>query len=204
MKSNLIITVGICTLAWCCCAKGQSKVREADLCEIAAHPMDYTGQMVQIRGELESTMEAYVIAKSDCAAIPLEHPELVTPRPDFVLQKNAAYKKLEKMLRANGKQMQCLGPCPKGPYYVPITATLVGRVDTVPESDVQGSLIQRRGFGNAHRSTVRIIVESYSEVEGHIRPDSPAPASPLSTVLHKSGHVDPAGGHGPGKISKPR
>jgi hypothetical protein len=172
MRSKLSLAVGICCFLWCCSARGQTSAREVDLCEIAAHPENYNGQLVRVRGTLESTIETYVIAKADCAAIPLEHPKSITPQPAFTLQRNADLKKLEKMQHSNGKQMQCLGPCPSGPYYDPITATVVGRVDAVPESSVQGPPLQRRGFGNKHGSQVRIVVKSYSNVEGHKRADS--------------------------------
>jgi hypothetical protein len=198
-KSNLFAVSGVLALVFCCSARGQDRVREVDLCDLAAHPMDFNGQTVRLHGDLESTTETYVIAKTDCAAIPLEHPATVTPRPSFSLQKNAALRKLEKMQRVNSKQMQCLGPCPKGSYYDPITATVIGRVDAVPESYVQGPPLQRRGFGDKRASVVRIVVRSYTEVDGHIRPNSPTPApqqgaitsAPASSLLHESGHVDP-------------
>ncbi len=147
MKSKRSLAVGTFGLLWCSCAWSQTNVREADLCEFAAHPENYNGQFVRVHGTLESTLETYVIAKGDCAAIPLEHPKSVTPQPAFALQENADLKKLEKMQHANSKQMQCFGPCPSGPYYDPITATVVGRVDAVPASVVHGPPLQRRGFG---------------------------------------------------------
>lgn len=177
MKSKLSLAVGIVGLLWCSSAWSQTTVREVDLCEIAAHPESYNGQFVRVRGTLESTMETYVIAKGNCAAIPLEHPRSVTPQPDFVLQRNGDLKKLEKMQHANSKQMQCLGPCPRGPYYDPITATVVGRVDAVPPSAVEGPPLQRRGFGIRRGSPVRIVVKSYSDVEGHRRADPSVPDS---------------------------
>jgi hypothetical protein len=184
MKFKLSLAVGIVGLLSGSCAWSQTSVREADLCEIAAHPESYNGQLVRVRGTLESTMETYVIAKADCAAIPLEHPESVKPQPAFALQRNADLKKLEKMPHSNSKQMECLGPCPSGPYYDPITATVVGRVDAVPGSAVQGPHLQRRGFGNRHGSQVRIIVKSYSNVEGHKRADPSKPDS--STASHEA------------------
>src|SRR6266700_5518382 len=147
MKSKRSLAVGTFGLLWCSCAWSQTNVREADLCEFAAHPENYNGQFVRVHGTLESTLETYVIAKGDCAAIPLEHPKSVTPQPAFALQENADLKKLEKMQHANSKQMQCFGTCPSGPYYDPITATVVGRVDAVPASVVHGPPLQRRGFG---------------------------------------------------------
>lgn len=200
MRTAKALVLGsIFGLVMCCSARGQEAVREVDLCDVAAHPMDFNGQMVRVHGSLESTIETYVITKADCAAIPLEHPASVTPKPNFSLQKNAALRKLEKMQKANSKQMQCLGPCPKGPYYDPITATVIGRVDAVPESSVHGPALQRRGFGDKRASVVRIIVQSYAEVEGRIRPNSPSPESqpgapaslPGSTLLRESGHADP-------------
>jgi hypothetical protein len=167
MRATFVI-LGSCCLILCSNAEAQTTVREADLCEIAAHPMEFNGQMVRVRGDLESTIETYVIAKGKCAAVPPEDPESVTPRPTFALRKDAAYRKLERMQRANSKQMQCVGPCPNGPYYH-ITATVMGRVDAVPESAVQGPPLQWRGFGNRHGSTVRIVIQSYSEVDGHKR-----------------------------------
>lgn len=130
--------------------------------------MEFNGQMVRVRGDLESTIETYVVTKGNCAAIPLEGPESVTPRPSFTLRKDAAYRRLDQMQRANSRQLQCVGPCPKGPFYT-IAGTVIGRVDAVPESAVQGPPLQRRGFGNNHASNVRIVVESYSGVEGHKR-----------------------------------
>jgi len=174
---KLLVLSGVLGLVFCSSARGQDRVRDVDLCDLAAHPMDFNGQTVRVHGNLESTIETYVIAKTDCAAIPLEHPASVTPKPRFSLQRNAALKKLEKMQRANSNQMQCLGPCPKGPFYDPITATVVGRVDAVPESSIQGPPLQRRGFGDKRASPVRIVVQSYTDVEGHIRPNSPERAS---------------------------
>lgn len=179
MKFRLSLAVVVCCLLWCTCAWSQTNVHEADLCEIAAHPESYNGQFVRVRGTLESTMETYVIAKADCAAIPLEHPKSVTPLPAFALQRNADLKKLERMQHANGKQIQCFGPCPSGPYYDPITATVLGRVDAVPAQAAQGPPLQRRGFGNRHGSQVRIVVRSYSNVKGHKRAD---PSGPDSTA----------------------
>jgi hypothetical protein len=126
MKSKRLVAVGIFSLLWCSCAWSQTRVREADLCKIAAHPEDYSGQFVRVRGTLDSTMETYVISKGDCAAIPLEHPKSVTPQPAFILQRNADLKRLERMQVANSKQMQCIGSSPSGPYYDPITAIVVG------------------------------------------------------------------------------
>lgn len=196
---RLLVVGAVLGLVFSCSARGQDRVRDVDLCDLAAHPMDFNGQMIRVHGNLESTIETYVIAKPDCAAIPLEYPASVTPKPSFSLQKNAALKKLEKMQRANSKQMQCLGPCPKGPYYGPITATVIGRVDAVPASSIQGSPLQRRGFGDKRASAVRIVVQSYAEVEGHLRPNSQEPVSPPGattsapgdTLLHESGHADP-------------
>ncbi len=177
MRNPKLFTLGtILGLVFCCSARGQDRVREVDLCDLAAHPMNFNGLMIRVHGNLESTIETYVIAKKDCAAIPLEYPASVTPKPSFRLQKNAALKKLEKMQRANNMQMQCLGPCPKGPYYDPITATVIGRVDALPESSVQGLPLQRRGFGDKRASPVRIVVQSYAEVEGHKRLNSQKPA----------------------------
>lgn len=189
MSSKLRVAVGIFGLLWCSCAWSQPRVREADLCEIAAHPEDYNGQFVRVRGRLESTMETYVIAKGDCAAIPLEYPRSIVPQPDFSLQRNAAFKKLEKMQRANSRQMQCVGPCPSGPYYDPITAIVVGRVDAVPASEVQGPPLQRRGFGIRRGSPVRIVVKSYSDVQGQVRsdPSVPSPGSSSDNDAHGVG-----------------
>jgi hypothetical protein len=166
MKSMLMIVA-----FWLVANSGaavQIGIPETDLCEIAAHPMEFNGQMVRVRGELEYTLETYLIAKRDCAAVPLEEPESLKPRPSFSLRKDAAYRKLEQLQRANSKQMQCLGPCLKGSFYN-ITATVTGRVDAVPVSAVQGPPLHRRGFGYKHESTVRIVVQSYSEVVGHQR-----------------------------------
>jgi hypothetical protein len=185
MKFKLLFACGLFSLLWCSCAWSQTRVREADLCEIAAHPEDYNGQFVRVRGTLESTMETYVVAKSDCAAIPLEHPKSVTPQPDFDLHQNADLKKLEKMQLANSKQMQCFGPCPKGPYFDAITATVVGRVDAVPASAAQGPVLQRRGFGNRRGSPVRIVVKSYSDVEGRKRTKPSASVPNTSEKLRK-------------------
>lgn len=175
---KLLAVVGVLGIALCCALRGQDRVHNVDLCDLAAHPMDFNGQMVRVRGSLESTIETYVIAKAGCAAIPLEYPALVTPKPGFSLEKNAALRRLENMQRANSKQMQCLGSCPKGTYYDPITATVIGRVDAVQESSVQRPPLQRRGFGDKRASAVRIIVRSYAKVEGHERPSSPVPPGP--------------------------
>ena len=193
MKSQLSLAVGVYGLLWCTCAWSQTKVHEADLCKIAAHPETYNGQFVRVRGALESTMETYVIAKVDCAAIPLEHPKSVNPLPAFALRRNAALKKLERMQHANSKQIECLGPCPSGPYYDPITATVLGRVDAVPAQAIQGPPLRRRGFGNRHESQVRIVVKSYSDVEGHKRTDASVQDSGTASheALHASGIANP-------------
>ncbi len=172
MKRVLCITIGLLATLWCSYGWGQGRVLDVDLCAVAAHPEDYNGKFVRVRGTLKSTMETYVISKTDCAAIPLERPDSVTPQTDFSLLKNADLRKLEKMHLANSKQMQCFGPCPTGPYYDPITATVVGRVDAVPESAAQGPVLQRRGFGHNRSSSVRIVVQRYSNVQGHKRTDS--------------------------------
>jgi hypothetical protein len=172
MKERSCIAIGLLASLSCSYGWGQSKVFDVDLCVVAAHPEDYNGKFVRVRGTLRSTMETYVIAKIDCAAIPLERPESVSPQPGFSLRRNADLRKLEKMHLANSKQMQCLGPCPTGPYYDPITSTVVGRVDAVSESATEGPVLQRRGFGHNRSSSVRIVVHRYENVQGHKQTES--------------------------------
>jgi hypothetical protein len=166
------------------------------VCDVVKSPASFDGKMVRIKGTVVAGFDEFVIkdatdpncgylvngiwlsypqgskAKSGPVAILTAQPAhnfagtLKTPtRTPVMLDKSKDFKQFDSLLAQShqkGADM-CLG-CAR--YEV--TATLVGRLDTVADAsvkrDASGKIVSLGGFGNMNAYPARLVLESVSNV----------------------------------------
>ena len=176
-------------------APAAGQVTDVNVCDVVKNPAPFNGKMVRIKGTVFVGFDQFAIKDStdpNCGfpvdAIWLDYPQgtkgkagawaivelqpaknfagqssVSTPAP-VTLDKSKDFKQFDSLLaQTHQKGSMCLG-C--GRYEV--TATLVGRLDTVADAtlkrDASGKIIGLGGFGNMNAYPARLVLQSVSDV----------------------------------------
>ena len=177
-------------------AQTPAPVTDTTVCDVVKKPAPFDGKMVRIKGTVVAGLDEFVIkdaADPNCGfqvnAIWLSYPQgtkgkagpaamvQVQPARNFqgqytppartpvTLDKSKEFKQFDSMLaQTHDKGANvCLG-CTR--YEV--TATLVGRLDTVADAslkrDASGKIVGFGGFGNMNAYPARLVLQSVSDV----------------------------------------
>ncbi len=169
---------------------------DVKVCDVVKSPAQFNGKMVRITGTVVAGFDEFVIKDvpdSNCGfqvnAIWLSYPQgskaksgpvaMVTVQPahnfagsykapertPVTLQKNKEFKQFDSLLVQENDKVggMCLG-CAR--YEV--TATLIGRLDTVADAtlqrDASGKIVGFGGFGNMNGYPARLVLQSVSNV----------------------------------------
>ena len=195
MKNGLILACIILGLGGVLYAQATAPV-ETTVCDVVKKPQAFNGQIVRIKGTVVAGFDEFVIkdsTDSNCGypvnAIWLAYPPgtkgkagpaamlTIEPARNFTgkytpatraavtLDKSKDFKQFDSLLaqkHEKGADM-CLG-CTR--YEV--TATLVGRMDSVADAtlqrDASGKIVGFGGFGNMNAYPARLVLESVSDV----------------------------------------
>ena len=195
MKNGLILACMILGLGGDLYAQAAAPV-DTTVCDVVKKPQTLNGQMVRIKGTVVAGFDEFVIkdsTDSNCGylvnAIWLAYPPgtkgkagpaamlVIQPARNFTgkltpatraavtLDKSKDFKQVDSLLaqkHEKGGDM-CLG-CTR--YEV--TATLVGRLDSVADATLQrdatGKIVGFGGFGNMNAYPARLVLESVSDV----------------------------------------
>lgn len=188
MKRLLALAVFLCASA--CCLHAQ--VVSTTVCDILKNPVSFNNKMVSIKGTVSVGLDFFVVKDTSCGlnvnAIWISYPEkskgkagppavvILQPAHNFAgtvraqnstpvsLQKDGEFKKFDSLLsdlhdKGNGL---CLG-CMEND----VTATLVGRIDAVANTDIVrsgGKITGIGGFGNMGGYPARLVLQSVSGV----------------------------------------
>jgi hypothetical protein len=179
-------------LGFTCCLYAQAV--DTTVCEILNNPQSFNGKIVRIKGTVVAGFDQFVVKGADCGInvnknIWLSYPEgtkakagpaamvQIQPARNFTgdvpavqrtavaLDKNSKDFKLfdSQLATPYDKGGMCLG-CNK----FLVTATLVGRLDSVQKAGVQrdsaGKIIGFGGFGHMNAYAARLVLESVSDV----------------------------------------
>ena len=179
-------------LGFSCCLYAQAV--DTTVCEILNNPQSFNGKIVRIKGTVIAGFDQFVVKGADCGInvnknIWLSYPEgtkakagpaaivQIQPARNFAgdvpavqrtpvtLDKNSKDFKLfdSQLATPFNKGGMCLG-CNK----FLVTATLVGRLDSVAKAGVQrdsaGKIIGFGGFGHMNAYAARLVLESVSDV----------------------------------------
>jgi hypothetical protein len=179
-------------LGFSCCMYAQAV--DTTVCEILNKPQSFNGKIVRIKGTVVASFDQFVIKGADCGItinrnIWLSYPEgikakagpavmvQVQPARNFAGDVPAA-QRMPVTLEKNSKEFklfdsQLATPYQKGGMCLgcnkfEVTATLVGRLDTVDKASVQrdkaGKIIGFGGFGHMNAYAARLVLQSVSDV----------------------------------------
>jgi hypothetical protein len=179
-------------LGFSCCLYAQAV--DTTVCEILNNPQSFNGKIVRIKGTVAAAFDQFVVKGADCGInvnknIWLSYPEgtkakagpavmvQLQPARNFAgdvpavqrtpvsLDKNSKdFKLFDSQLATPFKKGgMCLG-CNK----FEVTATLVGRLDSVEKAGVQrdkaGKIVGFGGFGHMNAYAARLVLQSVSDV----------------------------------------
>jgi hypothetical protein len=179
-------------LGFSCCLYAQAV--DTTVCEILNNPQSFNGKIVRIKGTVVAGFDQFVVKGADCGInvnknIWLSYPEgtkakagpavmvQLQPAHNFAgdvpavqrtpvsLDKNSKdFKQFDSLLATPYKKGgMCLG-CNK----FEVTATLVGRLDSVAKAGVQrdsaSKIIGFGGFGHMNAYAARLVLQSVSDV----------------------------------------
>jgi hypothetical protein len=195
MKQFLIAATMILGIGCAARAQAPAGVTDTSVCDVVRKPAPFDGKMVRIKGTVVVGFDEFVIkdaADPNCGfevnAIWLQYPQgtkgkagpaamlTVQPAHNFsgkyaaparaavTLDKSKDFKQFDSLLaQAHNKGAMCLG-CAR--YEV--TATLIGRLDTVDDAtlkrDAAGKIVGFGGFGNMNAYPARLVLQSVSDV----------------------------------------
>jgi hypothetical protein len=212
---RLLASVSI--FAFSCCLHAQAV--DTTVCEILKNPVSFDGKIVKIKGTVEAGFDQFVIKGADCGQkvndIWLAYPEgtkakagaaltvqlqpaknfagTVAPaeqRAAVTLDMSKDFKQFDSLLSSKFKgDGLCIG-CVR--YTV--TATLVGRLDGAKagiERDKTGKIVAIGGFGNLNTYTVRLVLQSVSDVASQEIDYSKSTATTKGEVLTDNAGPDP-------------
>jgi hypothetical protein len=183
-------------LGFGCGLHAQAAPVDVKVCDVVKNPASFDGKMVRIKGTVVAGFDEFMIKDAtdpNCGfqvnGIWLSYPQgskaksgpvaIVTAQPahnfagtlkaatrtPVTLEKSKEFKQFDSLLAQShqkGADM-CLG-CAR--YEV--TATLVGRLDGVPDAsikrDASGKIVGFGGFGNMNAYPARLVLESVSDV----------------------------------------
>jgi hypothetical protein len=197
MKRHFVIALAVLGLGCGLRAQAPAQVVDTTVCDVVKKPAPFDGKIVRIKGTVIAGFDEFVIKDAttdpNCGypvnAIWLAYPQgskgkagaaaivQVQPAKNFsgryaaptraavTLDKSKDFKQFDSLLaqtHQKGADM-CLG-CTR--YEV--TATLVGRLDTVADAtlkrDASGKIIGFGGFGNMNAYPARLVLQSVSDV----------------------------------------
>jgi hypothetical protein len=141
-----------------------SKQEVLAVCQIAAHPSDYVGKIIRVRGEVGQWPHDLALWSDQCDTekIVIAYPgeQSVKPPVDFELRRDQDIKKFERLLVAKNKD---------GGYRYAVAATFTGRLD-ISETvgfvrDEAGKVRGIQGYGHPFPfSRFQLVVQSVSDV----------------------------------------
>lgn len=176
-------------------APAAGQVTDVNVCDVVKNPAPFNGKMVRIKGTVFAGFDQFAIkdpTDPNCGfpvdVIWLDYPQgtkgkagawavvELQPAKNFAgqapapvpapvtLDKSKDFKQFDSLLaQTHQKSSMCLG-CTR--YEV--TATLVGRLDTVADAtlkrDASGKIIGLGGFGNMNAYPARLVLQSVSDV----------------------------------------
>jgi hypothetical protein len=196
MKRLFVIASAIVGMGCGLRAQTQPQVVDTTVCDVVKNPAPFNGKMVRIKGTVVAGLDQFVIkdaADPNCGypvnAIWVEYPQgtkgkagpaailQLQPAKNFggqytaptratvTLDKSKDFKQFDSLLsqtHQKGADM-CLG-CTR--YEV--TATLIGRLDTVADAavkrDASGKIVGLGGFGNMNAYPARLVLQSVSDL----------------------------------------
>jgi hypothetical protein len=206
-------------LGFACCLSAQTV--DTTVCNILDNPQSFNGKMVRIKGTVYAGFDQFVVKGADCGInvnknIWLSYPEgtkakagpavmvhlqparnfagdvpEVQRTPVTLDTKNKDFKQFDSLLATPYKKGgMCLG-CNR----FEVTATLVGRLDTVANAairyDKAGKIVGFGGFGHMNAYTARLVLESVSDVTSTEVDYSKALAITKDDAATGSGDTDP-------------
>jgi len=130
------------------------------VCDLVSDPLRFSGTFVSVYGIITKWHHGLEVSDARCKqhALLLEWPDQVEPHPLFEVTRNDQYAKFEDALRTH--EPGTIGS--KGH----IEATVQGRFDYVLSKDKNGKYVRsRQGFGHLNASSVRLIIQSVSNVK---------------------------------------
>jgi hypothetical protein len=196
MKRSFVVALAIVGLACGLRAQTQPQVMDTTVCDVVKNPAPFDGKIVRIKGLVIAGLDQFAVKDAgdpNCGypvnAIWLSYPQgtkgkagpaailqlqpaknfsgkyTASTRAAVTLDKSKDFKQFDSLLsqpHQKGADM-CLG-CMR--YQV--TATLVGRLDTVADAtvkrDASGKIVGLGGFGNMNAYPARLVLQSVSDV----------------------------------------
>ena len=151
------------------------------LCQVLEHPEQFNGKMIVLRGHVQIAFEDFQLSPADCDGRkldgvwleygigPKKQPTIwccgdITPRDPLKVIENQEFRRFDHYLTAKRKAKSCQeARC----YLYQVTATLNGRLDSVPLLTCQVGKSQCTGgdaFGHLGLFTTRLVIQSVSDV----------------------------------------
>lgn len=190
MKRLLVLT--LLAVAAACSLNAQAV--DVSVCDVVKNPKPFNGKIVRIKGVVFAGFDSFIIKDSSACGFPvdgiwLDYPQgakgragavaLVRIQPasnytgpykapartPVTLDKNKDFKKFDSLLAEPHRKGSsiCLG-CTANQ----VTATLVGRLDTVDDATLKyspdGKVISFGGFGNMNLYPARLVLQSVSDI----------------------------------------
>jgi len=153
------------------------------VCDLVKNPDHFNGKMVTVvRALVEIDFEQFELSAKGCnermadgiwlqyGRGPKSQPTTwccgdLTPADSLILVQDSAFKLFHRYITAH--RSHCLAPrC----NLYRVTATLTGRLDTVPSAlcaDGKRRCPEKGGFGHFGQSTIRLVIQSVSDVTGN-------------------------------------
>ncbi len=190
MKRVLVLALFVCG-----CVSGlYAQAVDTTVCAVLKSPKSFDGKIVRIKGTVEAGFDEFVVKDSSPCGYQIDGIWLAYPggtkgkagpvaivqvqpahnfsgtytpptRAAVTLDKSKDFKQFDSLLSQphNRGAGMCLG-CAR--YYV--TATLVGRLDSVADTNLQrdkaGKVIGFGGFGNMNAYPARLVLQSVSDI----------------------------------------
>jgi hypothetical protein len=219
MKRSFVVALGSLGLVCGLRAQTQPQVMDTTVCDVVKNPAPFDGKMLRIKGTVVAGFDEFAIkdaADPNCGfpvnAIWLAYPPgtkgkagpaamvQLQPAKNFAgqytaptraavtLDKSKDFKQFDSLLAQTHQKAPdlCLG-CTR--YEV--TATLVGRLDTVADTtvkrDAAGKIVGFGGFGNMNAYPARLVLQSVSEVTPKEIDDSKSDEAAKGDVMQAPG-----------------
>ena len=190
MKRVFVLALLVCGLA----VAAQAQTVDTTVCAVLKNPKPFDGKIVRIKGTVVAGFDEFIVKDSEpCGyqvdGIWLSYPQgtkgkagpaailQIQPARNFAgtftapsrttitLDKSKDFKQFDSLLSQthNKGADLCLG-C----IRYTVTATLVGRLDTVPDATLQrdkaGKIVGFGGFGNLNAYPARLVLQSVADV----------------------------------------
>ena len=226
MKRHFVLILAIVGLSCGLRAQTPAQVTDVAICDVVKKPAPFDGKIVRIKGTVVAGFDQFVIKDAkdpNCGfpvnAIWLEYPQgtkgkagpaailQIQPAKNFsgqytaptrtavTLDKSKDFKQFDSLLAQTHQKnpSMCLG-CTR--YEV--TATLVGRLDTVADAtlkrDASGKIVGFGGFGNMNAYPARLVLQSVSDITPKEIDYSKSDAETKNDTMQTSGSGGDLGG----------